>query len=55
MIPELNDEVHNLTEECVLPQYLDKNSDMHEMIKQLDEKMVIFKRLEETGVKYNEW
>ena len=55
LIPELQDEVKNLTEESVLPQYLDKNSDMNEMIRQLDEKMIVFKRLEETGIKYNEW
>ena len=28
---------------------------MNEMIRQLDDKMAIFKKLEETGVKYNEW
>ena len=28
---------------------------MNEMIRQLDEKVAIFKRLEATGVKYNEW
>lgn len=55
MIPELNNQVHELTEESVLPQYLDKNSDMTEMIKQLDEKLATFKKLEATGVKYNEW
>ena len=42
-------------EESLLPQYLDKNSDMGEMIKQLDEKMEIFKQLQETSVKYNNW
>ena len=46
MIPELNEQVHALTEECVLPQFLDKNSDMAEMIRQLDEKLAIFKKLE---------
>lgn len=55
MIPQLQEEVKSLTEESVLPQYLDKNSDMNEMIRQLDEKVLVFKRLEETGLKYNEW
>ena len=55
MIPELNEQVHALTEECVLPQFLDKNSDMAEMIRQLDEKLAIFKKHEKTGLKYNEW
>lgn len=55
MIPELNAEVDTLTDESKLPQYLDKNSDMTEMIKQLDEKMATFKKLQETSVKYNGW
>ena len=55
MIPELNTQVSQLHEESVQPQYLDKNSDMNEMIRQLDDKMATFKKLEETGVKYNEW
>ena len=55
MIPTLNMEVSQLHEEAVQPQYLDKNSDMNEMIRQLDDKMAVFKKLEETGVKYNEW
>ena len=38
LIPELNNAVHELTEDCQQPQYLDKNSDMTEMIKLLDEK-----------------
>ena len=55
MIPTLNMEVSQLHEEAVQPQYLDKNSDMNEMIRQLDDKMAVFKKLEETGVKYNVW
>ena len=55
MIPELNMQVSTLHEESVQPQYLDKNSDMNEMIRQLDDKMATFKKLEETGVKYNVW
>ena len=55
MIPKLHMEVENLKEESQVPQYLDKNSDMGEMIKQLDEKMEIFKQLQETSVKYNNW
>ena len=55
MIPELNLQVSQLHEESVQPQYLDKNSDMNEMIRQLDEKMAVFKKLEETGIKYNDW
>ena len=55
MIPQLNEEVHNLTEECKNPCYLDKNSDNNEMIKQLDEKMDKFKEIFETSVKYNGW
>jgi len=42
-------------EDCQLSQYLDKNSDMGEMIKQLDEKMAKFNELFETSVKYNGW
>ena len=44
-----------LTEESKLPQYLDKNSDNNEMIKQLDEKMEKFNELLATSVKYNGW
>lgn len=44
-----------LTEESKLPQYLDKNSDNSEMIKQLDEKMDKFNELLATSVKYNGW
>jgi flagellar biosynthesis GTPase FlhF len=55
LIPQLNEEVHNLTEESKLPQYLDKNSDNNEMIKQLDEKMEKFKQLHETSIKYMGW
>ena len=55
MIPVLKSQVKRLTDECVVPAYLDENSDMIEMIKQLDEKMDTFKELESTGMKYNEW
>jgi len=55
LIPVLNTEVENLMEESQLPQYLDKNSDMGEMIKQLDEKMAKFNELATTAVKYNGW
>ena len=55
LIPELNIKVDVLMEESKLPQYLDKNSDMSEMIKQLDEKMVQFKELYDTSIKYNGW
>jgi len=55
LIPQLNREVHNLIQESVLPQYLDINSDKPEMIKQLDEKMDTFKRLDGLGLKYNDW
>ena len=43
MIPILNSEVKRLTDECVLPCYLDEKSDINEMIKQLDEKLANFK------------
>jgi len=36
LIPQLDLEVDKLKEDCQLPQYLDKNSDMAEMISQLD-------------------
>lgn len=55
LIPQLNQEIEKLDEESLLPQYLDKNSDNNEMIKQLDEKMLKFKELQETSVKYNGW
>ena len=55
LIPQLSSEVDELIKESILPQYLDKASDMNEMIKQLDEKMATFKRLEETAIKYNGW
>ena len=55
MIPVLNSQVKRLTDDSVLPCYLDQNSDPQEMIKQLDEKLAAFKKLEETGLKYNEW
>lgn len=42
-------------EDCQLSQYLDKNSDMGEMIKQLDEKMAKFNELLDKSVKYNGW
>jgi len=48
-------EVDTLMEDSQLPQYLDKNSDMGEMIKQLDEKMAKFNEISETSVKYNGW
>ena len=55
MIPILNSEVKRLTEESTNPCYLDEKSEMSEMIKQLDEKMAAFKKVEETGIKYNQW
>lgn len=42
-------------EESLLPQYLDKNSDMNEMLKQLGEKMEKFEEMRETSEKYNGW
>lgn len=39
----------------MLPQFLDKNSEMQTMIKELDEKMDRFQKLQETSVKYNKW
>lgn len=48
-------EVDQLKEETLLPQYLDKNADMAEMKKQLDDKMEKFKELLETSIKYNGW
>ena len=55
LIPELNVAVHELTEECQQPQYLDKNSDMTEMIKLLDEKWEKFEEYRDTAAKYNGW
>ena len=55
LIPELNNLVHELTEDCQLPQYLDKNSDMTEMIKLLDEKWEKFEEYRDTAAKYNGW
>ena len=42
-------------EESLLPQYLDKNSDMNEMLKQLGEKMEKFEEMRDTSEKYNGW
>ena len=39
----------------MLPQFLDKNSEMQTMIKELDEKMERFQKLQETSIKYNKW
>ena len=55
LIPELNVAVHELTEDCQQPQYLDKNSDMTEMIKLLDEKWEKFEEYRDTAAKYNGW
>lgn len=54
-IPVLNQAVETLMEESLLPQYLDKNSDMNEMLKQLGEKMEKFEDMRETSEKYNGW
>ena len=52
-IPQLDAEVCTLMEECQLPQYLDNNSNMPDMIAQLDEKMAKFVELRDTSIKYN--
>lgn len=54
-IPQLDTEVATLLEECLLPIYLDNNSSMPDMIKQLNEKMEKFQVLRDTSIKYNGW
>ena len=54
-IPQLDTEVATLLEDCLQPIYLDNNSSMPDMIKQLDEKMETFNRLRDTSIKYNGW
>jgi hypothetical protein len=47
--------VANLNTESTDPKYLDEMQDMNEIIKDLDEKWEVFKKLEETSIKYNSW
>jgi dynein heavy chain len=54
-IPQLNNLVHELTQDCQLPQYLDKNQDMTDMIKQLDAKWEKFEEYRDTASKFNGW
>lgn len=53
MIPELNNQVHTLTEESVEPQYLKEESNMYDMIEQLDKKMETFKEFQERSQRFN--
>lgn len=48
LIPQLSQDVDNLIESSTQPQYLSKESDMQEMIKQLDEKWDKFQQMEDT-------
>ena len=54
-IPQLDNDVVQLMEECLLPQFLDNQSSMPDMIKQLDDKMAKFEELKELSIKYNGW
>ena len=55
LIPQLNNQVASLNTESTDPKYLDEKQDMPEIIKDLDEKCEVFKKLEETSIKYNSW
>ena len=55
LIPQLNNQIAALNTESTDPKYLDEKRDMPEIIKDLDEKWEVFKKLEETSIKYNSW
>lgn len=55
LIPQLNNQIASLNTESTDPKYLDEKQDMPEIIKDLDEKWEVFKKLEETSIKYNSW
>lgn len=55
LIPQLNNQIASLNTESTDPNYLDEKQDMTEIIKDLDEKWEVFKKLEETSIKYNSW
>lgn len=55
LIPQLNNQIAALNTESTDPKYLDEKQDMPEIIKDLDEKWEVFKKLEETSLKYNSW
>ena len=55
LIPQLNNQVASLNTESTDPKYLDEKQDMPDIIKDLDEKWEVFKKLEETSIKYNSW
>ena len=55
LIPKLNLEVQSLHEESIEPQYLDENSDINDMIKQLDAKWEKYVELQTRSEKYNIW
>lgn len=55
LIPQLNNQIASLNTESTDPKYLDEKQDMTEIIKDLDEKWEVFKKLEETSIKYNSW
>lgn len=55
LIPQLNNQIASLNTESTDPKYLDEKQDMTEIIKDLDEKWEVFKKLEETSLKYNSW
>ena len=55
LIPQLNREVSQLSEESCDPKYLDREQSTFDMIKELDEKMERFAKLEQTSIQYNGW
>ena len=55
LIPQLNNQVGQLNTESTDPKYLDEKQPMEDIIKELDEKWEVFKKLEETSIKYNSW
>ena len=55
LIPALNEEIESLHEQSKNPAYLDGESNMKQMIEQLDMKEETFKDLEARAEKYNNW
>jgi len=59
LIPVLNTAVDTLHAEATVEQYFNlancEPEKMNEIIKQLDEKLILFKEFEETSARYNDW
>ena len=55
LIPKLIDEISDLNDQTLDPKYLSGESNMFEVLKNLDELETKFKELEERSTKYNQW